>query len=475
MTGVTATDRRVPDDRVLPHLAALFDMEGMSHSLTEHWSAGEQGAPRILGCEIERVKYRPGRKCVVGYRLQVKWPRHPGRTGWRRTSERLAATRICAAMYPGAEAASRYERARAATDAAGIPPQVSLLSGPGVLLWRFPHDRKLPTLPLLADSDWLRSYALPDVVRRRWGDESRIESARDELVSYFPHHSATLHSRLQLRHGDDAAPQAWHVYGKVRHDDAGAHVFDVMTRLMASDACRAGSVGYARPLAMHAAERVLWQEGIDAPTLDRCLLDGRVDEATWATVARALASLHCTPLGLPPSITRASLQADIDRAAETLMHAVPSLAPGTQLLQESLQRRLGNVDCLPDATLHGDMHSKNVLLGGDRAYLIDLDCVGAGPRLAELGSLLAELLLRDCVAGRSADWDRAGGVAAAYQRAHEARIDPDDLAWHVAAALLRQPAYRCVTSLRPGRIEILPQLLDAASAALRGTIRGVTQ
>jgi streptomycin 6-kinase len=474
VTTAVATDRRVPDDRALPHLAALFDLEGMSHSLTAHWSEGEQGAPRIIGCEIERVKYRPGRNCVVGYRLQVKWPRRPGRVGWRRTSERLAATRICAAMYPRVEAALRYERARAAADAAGIVPEVALLSGPGVLLWRFPHDRKLSTLPLLADSDWLRNCALPDVVRRRWGEKWRIESARNELVSYFPHHSATLRSRLSLSYAA-AAPQAWHVYGKVRHDDAGAHVFDAMTRLMESDANRAGHVGYARPLAIHAAERVLWQEGIDAPTLDQGLREGHVDAATWATVARALASLHRTPLGLTPSVTRESLQIDIERATITLAAAVPSLAAQAHVLQESLLRGLEHIECAPDATLHGDMHGKNVLLGADRAYLIDLDCMGAGPRLAELGGLLAELMLRDCMAGRAVDWHLAGAVALAYQRAHEARIDPDDLAWHVAAALLRQPAYRSVTSLRPGRLEILPQLLDASHAALRGAIREVMQ
>lgn len=472
MTDAATTDRRVPEDRVMPRLAALFDLGRMSESLSAHWSAGEYGRPRILGCEVERVKYRPGRNCVVGYRVQVKWPRRPGRMGWRLAPERTAATRVCVAMYPGDEATSRYERAKAAAAVAQSSPSVSLLDEPGVLLWRFPHDRKLPTLPLLADIDALRARRLPELAQARWGDGWHIDSVSHELVSYFPHHSATLRARLQLRSHRDASVQPWCVYGKVRSDDSGARVFDAMSRLYASDACREGVVGFARPLAMHATERLLWQEGIEAATLDHCLRTGVVDQSTWESIAGAVAALHRTPLGLAPSITRETLQADIARAVATLTTAVPAVATEVLTLRDDLLRRLEGIDCAADATLHGDLHSKNILPGRDRVHLIDLDRVGAGPRLAEVGTLLAELVLRDCLAARPVDWRRVTAVAQAYGRAHGRGIAPADLGWHVAAAILCQPAHRCVTSLRPGRLEILPQLLCAARAAADGACAG---
>lgn len=470
MTTAAATDRRVPEDRALPHLAALFDLDGMARTLSEHWSASEHGTPRVLGCEVERVKYRPGRNCVVGYRVHVKWPRRPGRTGSRRTTERLAATRIAAAMYPATEAESRYERAVADRADAGVLPPVSLLRDAGIVLWRFPHDRKLAALPLLADDDGLRGQWLPEIVAARFGADWRIVTARNELVSYFPNHSATLRSRLHLQRGDELRASPWHVYGKVRYDDSGERVFAAMTRLCASPSSLAGSVGFARPLALYREQRVLWQEGIDAPTLDRCLLDKGFDDAAWKRVAQAVAALHDTPLGLTPVITRESLLAEIGRALETLCIAVPAASAAVTSLASLLQQTIDTVDCAADATLHGDLHSKNILVGPDRVHLIDFDRVGAGPRLAEVGSLLAELVLRDCIAGQAVDWRRITKVAKAYGYAHGGGVDPWQLAWHVASALLRERAYRCVTSLKPGRLEILPYLLDAARVVLTGGI-----
>ena len=465
-----ATDRRVPTDRTLPQLARLFDVQGMTRSLAAEWAsiAAISAAPQILGCDIERVKYRPGRNCVVGYRVRVQLPTRPSGAGRRRAAQRVAIARVSAAMYPPAEAEARFERARQPYSTAEFPPRLSLLRDAGVLLWRFPHDRKLAALPQLADSAWLRHAWLPDIMAARWGADWRIEGVRNELIGYFPDHSATLRSRLRLVQPAERRSRVWNIYGKVRYDDSGEQVFASMAALFDSEASRAGIVGYARPLASYPAERVLWQEGIDAPTLDRRLLAGTVDSTQWARVARAMAGLHGTHLPLAPSITRETLQAEIERAAATLIAAAPEARAEVESLRADLEHRIASIDTAARATLHGDLHSKNILVDARRVHLIDLDRLGTGPALAELGSLLAELVLRDCLAGCPLDWARIAGVAAEYARASGSRIDSAELGWHVAAALLRERAYRCVTSLKPGRLEILPALLAAARAALDG-------
>jgi len=467
-----STDRRVPADRALPHLAQLFDVQAMKRSLAAEWAGDVAGAAvaQVLGCEIERVKYRPGRNCVVGYRVRLQMPSRPGGAGRRRAAQRIAVARISAAMYPAVEAEARFERARQSSAGPEFPPRLSLLRDAGVLLWRFPHDRKLAALPQLSDSAWLRRTWLPEMVAARWGEDWRIAGVRNELIGYFPDHSATLRSRLRLLQNSRDRSRLWNIYGKVRYDDSGEEVFASMAALFDSEASREGIVGYARPLASYPAERVLWQEGIDAPTLDRQLLAGSVDSAQWARIARAVAGLHGTALALAPSMNRATLQADIERAAATLIAAAPTAAGDVQSLASDLERRIGSVDLAPRATLHGDLHSKNILMDARRVHLIDLDRLGSGPALAELGSLLAELVLRDCLAGRSLDWSRISGVATEYSFASSARIDVGDLGWQVAAALLRERAYRCVTSLKPGRLEILPALLAAARAALEGAL-----
>lgn len=467
-----STDRRVPTDRTLPHLARLFDVHAMTGLLAAEWvsAAAASAAPQILGCDIERVKYRPGRNCVVGYRVRVQMPSRPGGAGRRRAAQRIAIARVSAAMYPAIEAEARYARARGLIADLEFPPRLSLLRDAGVLLWRFPHDRKLAALPQLADSGWLRRAWLPEMVAARWGTDRQIAGVRNEMIGYFPDHSATLRSRLRLAHAADRRSRVWEVYGKVRYDDSGAQVFASMAALFDSEASRAGVVGYARPIASYPAARVLWQEGIDAPTLDRQLLAGSIDHPQWARVARAVAGLHGTPLPLAASITRDTLEAEIQRAAATLMAAAPAACADVESLSADLQGRIGSIDTGARATLHGDLHSKNILVDAQSVHLIDLDRLGKGPALAELGSLLAELVLRDCVAGGSLDWARVAGVAAEYRRASAVHLDYAELGWHVAAALLRERAYRCVTSLKPGRLEILPALLAAARAALEGAV-----
>lgn len=467
-----STDRRVPADLALPHLPRLFDVAAMTRSLAAEWAgaAATPAAPQILGCEIERVKYRPGRNCVVGYRVRLQMPSRPSGAGRRRAAQRIAIARVSAAMYPTVEAEARYARARGLAADLEFPPRLSLLRDSGVLLWRFPHDRKLAALPLLADSAWLRCGWLPELVNARWGANWQIAGVRNELIGYFPDHSATLRSRLRLAQAAERRSRVWEIYGKVRYDDSGEQVFASMAALFDSEASRAGIVGYARPIASYPAERVLWQEGIDAPTLDRHLLAGSIDTAQWARVARAVAGLHGTPLSLAASITRDTLQAEIRRAAATLLAAAPAASTDVESLSADLQRRIGSIDTEARATLHGDLHSKNILVDTQRVHLIDLDRLGKGPALAELGSLLAELVLRDCVAGGSPDWARVAGVAAEYRRASAVQLDFAELGWHVAAALLRERAYRCVTSLKPGRLEILPALLAAARSALEGAV-----
>jgi aminoglycoside phosphotransferase (APT) family kinase protein len=119
------------------------------------------------------------------------------------------------------------------------------------------------------------------------------------------------------------------------------------------------------------------------------------------------------------------------------------------------------------ATLHGDLHSNNIVIGTDRAFLIDLDRMASGPPSVEIGSLLAELAYRECLATRSPDFAQLDAIAQEYARHASWPVDLREVRWHLAAALVRERSYRCVTSLKPGRVEAVPRLLQAATDALR--------
>jgi len=68
--------------------------------------------------------------------------------------------------------------------------------------------------------------------------------------------------------------------------------------------------------------------------------------------------------------------------------------------------------------LHGDLHDKNVFLGGYGAALIDLDGVAAGPAEVDVGNLTAHIMLRAMQAGvgEPAGWRHISEFLEAYRR-----------------------------------------------------------
>jgi Ser/Thr protein kinase RdoA (MazF antagonist) len=228
---------------------------------------------------------------------------------------------------------------------------------------------------------------------------------------------------------------------------------------------RARRLGWfsARPLAYDHARRVLWQEAIAAPTL-ASLLD-RDAPVNWESIAQSIAATHANTITLPTERSLAQLLAVMQSTIAVTIAAVPEQAPAIEGLQRQLLARAPSGPSR-DALVHGDLHSKNILTDGRRAWLIDFDRVARGDPLADIASLAAELLYRDCIAERALRWSRVSELLASYRAVAAWPIDKNTLGWHVAAALLRERVYRAVTSLKPGRIDAIPRLLQTAAQAL---------
>lgn len=426
----------LPQDQALPALARLFDTTEMLASL----QPANHGAEPEFDCEIERVKYRPNRNCVVAYRL----------TGARATTRRVA---VC--MYRATEAQERLAKAM------GIDPDARLLPELNAVVWQFPFDRKLSALPLLANSDHVRQLWLEPLVQRCW-PLRQLGNVNSQVISFFPEHGATFRFDASLtRRGQPDIQKA--CFGKTRYDDDGGHAFKVMTEMRAEANDRGIPNFCPRPLLYDRERRVLWQEAVAAPTLS-ALLDSSAD-IDWRAIARAVSRLHSSRIELPAERTFDALLPELGRAVTACATAMPAASlDANKLLQTLLRHRPKSSATL--ALVHGDLHSKNILLRDGRVWLIDFDRASRGDPLADIASLVAELLYRDCVAARSPRWQRASALLRAYCDAARCHGLAADLRWHVAAALLRERAYRVVTSLKPGRLAALPRLLTTAATML---------
>jgi tRNA A-37 threonylcarbamoyl transferase component Bud32 len=460
--------RLVPNDASLPYLARLLDSSYIGERLRALCDGAQ--ALTVSECEIERVKYRPRRACVVGYRLRLR----------DAVSAAEYERRFALCMYPAGDAQARYENARVEAPSPGVGTgagslAVALLEDLHTLVWPFPRDRKLPLLALLADGAWAAGAVLPELARQRWGAAYRVRQNNHTIKSYFPEHTCTVSERMLLTPVYGIGERLWTVFGKMRADDVGAESFANMRALWDSDARRGGLVSYAQPLAYDSAHRLLWQEGIEAATLDSVLADAHSGQQL-ARVGVAVAALHTTPMACATSLTADDIRANLQRAAEVLSatlgaskHSAPLLAAAARLHAE-LEPASAGIDFSANATLHGDLHSNNILLNAAEVALIDVDRLRRGPALADLGSLIAELLYRACVTRQVLPVHAVQAIISAYERSVPWLVNRQELAWFTAAALLHERAYRCVGSLKPGRMQALPRLIEVAERVLGGAI-----
>jgi thiamine kinase-like enzyme len=452
----------VPHDAALPRLALALDPVRMREELTAHLTRGatdrDAAAISIESCRIERVRYKPGRSCLVCYALDL-------RVEGEGTSEQL----LCARMYPPNESVSRYRKAAQAPLAAtGVGAPLLHLPDLDMVVWAFPNERKLTGLERLTNGAWLQARTLPALVPQLHGPDWRLERCAHRIVHYVPEHTCTVQATLDVRRADGMRQRSV-VYGKAYYDGTGARVGDAMRRLWSSRAVQSGALGIARPLAYEPRDRVLWQEGLEGATLEQAHPDDRIPERVLRRVAGAIAALHGSPVARLPSVGPADVLAELRTRAAVIGDAQPGLRERLDRVVRALSGAAPGAAAA--ATLHGDLHPKNLFLIGERVCLIDLDSVRRGPAELDLASWLACMLYRACLRGEPSGSVQAavGSFVNLYERERGAPIDRRALDWYTAAALVSERAYRVLSRLKDGRLEILDDLLELALRAVAGS------
>jgi hypothetical protein len=90
----------VPRDDTLRHLDVALDPSAMQ-AIFQQSPLGAQGELYIRACEIERIRYKPGRNCLICYRLQIEDP----------TRQIAGEHRLTGRLYEVGGSYSRFTRA----------------------------------------------------------------------------------------------------------------------------------------------------------------------------------------------------------------------------------------------------------------------------------------------------------------------------------------------------------------------------
>jgi aminoglycoside phosphotransferase len=403
-------------DFAVRHRDLLLDAEAMAPRLGR--LLGRRGALAVDACRRGRVKYRPGESLRVLYALDV---------GGRRE-------RVALRTFPGERGDRVFERA--AERATDRGPLRGVVRDPelGAVLFTFPNDRKIAGLRRLL------ARPGPGVAASR-------------LVAWAPEKCATVR-RVDAK-GRTLA------YAKAYAGDEGARTRGVHDALRGP----AAAAGLRLPWAISydPEHRVLECEALDGRPL--AALEGSELEAGMRRLGAALAHLHrleAPPLAPPFERLEPT---ELRRAASLIAALRPDCSGAARELADRLITE--RPQAATAVCLHGDVHPKNALVGDAGLALVDLDQVALGPAAADIGGILAGLRYRRLIGELSAAAEDtlAQAVLDGYAAAG-GRLDPADLRWHAAAALLSERALRAITRVRPRGIERLSGLLAEADATL---------
>jgi len=445
----------VPRDDTFQHLALALDPTAM-RAVFDESVFGPDRRYHIGACHIEHIKYKPGKSCVVCYRLQIE------DTITQVSHEQLISVRL----YNAGDSPSRFARAESETLVApsfGRP--LTHLPDLDMVAWAFPNDRKLRGLHRLTDPAYLRAKLLPPLIARHAGLDWRIAALTHEIAHYNPEHTCTIRLHLQLEHNETGERQSCVLYGKTYYDDEGAETYRVMHQLWEQQQVAPGCLRIPQPLDYDPRLRLLWQEGLPGQTLTAIEME-RSDFPVWLErAAVAVATLHQARVACNRS---ASLDASVAKLKK-MREWLPSVRPSCRSVLEPLVDRLvahaAFLGEQPNALLHGDLHSQNFLLVGQEVALIDLDNVTCGSPWQDVARFIASLLHRGLTL-----WTPGAVLANAvavflrsYRQNVPWEITPQDLNWFVATFLIVQRVRGCVTRLKDGRFDLLDALVALAA------------
>lgn len=399
--GVLVDDARLP---AAVHLTGPAAIDVLAPVVVE------TGA-ELVACEPSGVQYRPSSDLVVRYRCTVR------RAGVTSTDTLLAATTTTGPL-PGT------------VPVEAVAPDGSELR---VGVWRWPFD---PALPALAEmvTPHLAGARLGALV----GDRPELE-----VVAYRPTERAVVRARGPERD----------VYVKVLPPRSSSSVAARHERLVAG--------GVPAPRVLAGGDGWIALESLAGTTLRDRLKGGMRPLPPAGRYGELLETLAEVDLGDAPPV-RSRLD---DAPLHAAMLAAVSPAARGRLSEITDRLATGDATRRLTGTVHGDLHEGQLVVDDSRvAGLIDVDDVGPGDRLDDVGTLIAHLRFRAMTSGDPWIDEYAEEVRAVVTVGHDLAA----VHRHVAAVLvglatgpfrIQQPGWDTTTS---HVLDLVDRHLDAA-------------
>lgn len=422
------------DDAVTPALPET-DPVAMAAAFEEFFQHEYPGLGlRVQQCRVTRVYQKPGKACLIAYRVQGH--DHHGRPFDQWLHGRLQRN---GAVAGGGESATP------SWSAGDFWKPVSLWPERRMVVHAFPHDPKLPQLARLKDAGFIRQNVERNLAEFGLSGAWHCTEVFDHKVKYMPGKRCVLRYRVSLRHAA-GEQQTRTFYSKTTDDASGRTVAAALRVICASRACAAGVLNVPAPIAYLPEIKTLWQHAWEGESLTR-----RCAERGWATLAHApvlpkiaamLAALH--QIELPAELQRPGaspatmLTNARDNAAQILKFLPEVRERQAHLLQKMAATLPRSAAGTPRTTIHGTFKLAQILVREEQPGLVDFDALAVGDPLYDVAEFLASVIYL-----RVSDGVAAASITAAvalfvgsYAGLVPWPCERRRLAWYVTAFLL---------------------------------------
>lgn len=328
--------------------------------------------------------------------------------------------------------------AAAAGDGGRILPRL------GAVGWVFPDDAELPQLRAVVDDE---------SIAQQFG-----RGARWRLLSYLPGRRCALHFEVP---GDSAG-----VVLRVQAPEQAEK-----SHALAQAAWNATSRGFRmpQPLGYDAERGAFWERFAPGERVESFLGTAGFRRSI-EKVVEGVVRLHAVQVpNLPVQGSAEVLKRTVARTIPMALAAFPALGAELESAARLLKDGAARIQESQAVTLHGDLHTANLLVDGEGVVFIDLDRMCLGNPAYDLALLGTRLLLVSLQRGLRETADLVAALPDLYRAAGGSAVAPESFAWHVAALLVGRQIKPAIRHLAPGAGLIAKSLL---AWALRTLERG---
>ncbi len=452
-----------------PQLAAVravLDPARITAAL-DTWFAAQGRPERAVEVSVQRLFYVPGAECSLVYSVTLE-------AGGRRETQILSAVLGLpdpAAMYAKAER-------KAAKDkfvTPGLGAAAYHCTDLDLVLWTFPNDPKLKTLP----AQWRQAPRETLALLATAGAAAGLEMgpATRTLVRYIPRKRCVLRYEVEWHPPRDAngAPRTLPsaelqtVYSKTYDDVVPAReAHSILEALWRAAQTDSRFLRIPEPLPFDAEGWTTYQRGVPGAPLSQSA--AQVTPAHAAAIGRGLAAMHLVRIPVRPRHDLDDEAVKMRAHAALVAHVHPDAAAELERIKRRLDAMLPGLPRLPLVTSHGTFKLAHLLHDGHKSALVDFDSFVHADPLYDVANFTADLHYLEAMGVLPPG--RARRLATAFYESWSAHVPwgrrDAVLNWYVASLLVRKQALKCVKHLHADAAVKIGRVLEAARARIEG-------